>query len=374
MELLAAVQPAEHLDLGLTVSRLRRRGVGGGVLVVVTGLPDEGVLAAFGRSPTTSPAPSCWPWPSGRGRADGLPAAPGGDRGHRAGERLEPGLAHRNGALVVYRYGWLAGIAGGLFALVRLERLLRSSWRGCPGRRFSSPPRCSRCRHLGGPRIPARHAHCGVDQPGCHAAHRGASGRARHHLVRLPHPLSFRALGSELGYALDVIRTGVAPVLPMAGVVAILTALFWVLGALLSWGLRRDRPYVAVLAPLVVYLQFATMDRRRSGAWTLLFLLLLGLALLAVATDRRRRAPDCSPPGGDGRRWCAPGPRWRPGPWPAPGGHRALHQCLGRPPSPQRASRVAGALRPHGDYYGSISYNPFVGIHQALVSPPTPLC
>jgi len=47
MEVLAAVQPLAHLDLRQTVTRLRRQGVGGGALVVVTGLPDEGVLAAF---------------------------------------------------------------------------------------------------------------------------------------------------------------------------------------------------------------------------------------------------------------------------------------------------------------------------------------
>jgi uncharacterized protein (DUF58 family) len=47
MEMLAGVQPVEHLDLRRTVTRLRRSGVGGGALVVVTGVPDEGVLGAF---------------------------------------------------------------------------------------------------------------------------------------------------------------------------------------------------------------------------------------------------------------------------------------------------------------------------------------
>jgi uncharacterized protein (DUF58 family) len=47
MELLASVQPMEHLDLHRTVTRLRRSGVGGGALVIITGAPDEGVLGAF---------------------------------------------------------------------------------------------------------------------------------------------------------------------------------------------------------------------------------------------------------------------------------------------------------------------------------------
>jgi hypothetical protein len=47
MEMLASVDTVEDLDLRATVSRLRRHGVGGGALIVVTGIPDEGVLAAF---------------------------------------------------------------------------------------------------------------------------------------------------------------------------------------------------------------------------------------------------------------------------------------------------------------------------------------
>lgn len=47
MEMLATVQPVEHLDLRSTVTRLRRSGVGGGALVLITGVPDEGALAAY---------------------------------------------------------------------------------------------------------------------------------------------------------------------------------------------------------------------------------------------------------------------------------------------------------------------------------------
>jgi uncharacterized protein (DUF58 family) len=47
MEMLAAVQVIHHLDLQRTVTRLRRSGVGGGALVVVTGAPDEVALGAF---------------------------------------------------------------------------------------------------------------------------------------------------------------------------------------------------------------------------------------------------------------------------------------------------------------------------------------
>ena len=47
MDMLATVSSSPHLDLRTTVSRLRRQGVGGGALIIVTGVPDEGVLAAY---------------------------------------------------------------------------------------------------------------------------------------------------------------------------------------------------------------------------------------------------------------------------------------------------------------------------------------
>jgi uncharacterized protein (DUF58 family) len=47
MDTLATVQPLPNLDHRRTVARLRRKGAGGGVLVFVTGIPDEGALATF---------------------------------------------------------------------------------------------------------------------------------------------------------------------------------------------------------------------------------------------------------------------------------------------------------------------------------------
>ncbi len=47
MDMLATITTTPHLDLRSTVSRLRRQGVGGGALVIVTGIPDDGVLAAY---------------------------------------------------------------------------------------------------------------------------------------------------------------------------------------------------------------------------------------------------------------------------------------------------------------------------------------
>ena len=47
MEELAAVQSAQVLDLKTALARIRRTGVAGGVLVLVTGVPDDPVLAMY---------------------------------------------------------------------------------------------------------------------------------------------------------------------------------------------------------------------------------------------------------------------------------------------------------------------------------------
>jgi len=47
MEELAAVQPTHALNLTAALARLRRNGMAGGVLVLVTGVPDDPVLAVF---------------------------------------------------------------------------------------------------------------------------------------------------------------------------------------------------------------------------------------------------------------------------------------------------------------------------------------
>jgi len=272
---------------------------------------------------------------------------------------------------VVYRLSWLAGLAGGLLALGRLERLLHPSAEGLPWEVILLAAAV-----LGGSITWAGLAY---RLSGWTVAVVTLAAMFLT-VVRIAVPAttwfvfptlsSFPALGDEMAYALDVIRTGVAPVLPLAGIIAILAVVFWLLGGLLSWGLRRDRPYVAVLAPLVLYLQLATMDRRQSSLWTTAFLLILGLALLAVALDRRRRATGTLTTG-PGR---APVARTRPAlavaalaavtlvTLPA---STALARLL--PRSGLLDWRVPSALTE--GYYGSIAYNPFVGIHRQLLSP-----
>ena len=176
-------------------------------------------------------------------------------------------------------------------------------------------------------------------------------------------------LWTDLERAFDVIRHGVEPVRPITGIVVILTALFWLLGSLLAWGLSKDHPFVALLPPLVIALQFATLDRRNDGLVILgAFILLVAATILSIALDERDR--------GAGR---MSGDRQRP-PSNAPSPTAVLLVAatvtisvfgagfLGPklPTDGVLAWRTPGGLG--GGFYGSIGYNPYVSIHDGLVS------
>ncbi|HAX81368.1 MAG TPA: hypothetical protein DCY40_02230, partial [Actinobacteria bacterium] len=272
---------------------------------------------------------------------------------------------------MVYRLGWLAGFAGIAFALARVERLLRASVSG----------------------IPWELTLIGAILAGAAITWSGLALRMRGWIVLavnaiaiavtvlriavpettvwwvIPTADSFAALGDELALARDVIRSGVAPVIPLAGIVAILAVVFWTMGGLLAWGLLAGRPYVAVLTPLVVYLEFAVMDKRPGGAWTTVFMAVIGFALVAVALDRRRDGTGRLSTGLP-RRAVARSVRWT--------GAVALVVALGIAVA---SSEAMAGLVPRsgyldwrsgtgltGEYYGSITYNPFVGIRQQLIS------
>ena len=185
----------------------------------------------------------------------------------------------------------------------------------------------------------------------------------------LPTPAGMSSLWVDLTRAFDIIRHGVEPVRPITGIVIILTALFWVLGALLAWGLSKDHPFVALLPPLVVAVQFATLDRR-TGSLTMLavFVVLVAGSVFAVAYDERDR--------GAGRMASSRSePQSR-----APAPTAALLVALAvtvavfgtgmlGPAVPRDGTvnwRTPGGLS--GGFYGSVSYNPYVGIHDGLVS------
>jgi len=278
------------------------------------------------------------------------------------------GLENRHGVVVVYRFSWIAAIAGIGLALARAERLLRSSVEGLPWEVIlvtaavlgGTITWAGLSYRLGG---------------GAVAAINGVAALITAIRVAVPsagwYPTleSFQALRDELTFARDVIGTGVAPVIPLSGIIAILVLVFWGLGALVSWGLGRNRPYVAVLAPLVVYLEFAVMDRRPSGWWTTAFMIFIGGALLAVAFDKRREATGLLTSSVTRLALVRSLPSI------------AFVSLVSALIIAVLAANAVAGLVPRsgylewrkttglsGEYYGSVSYNPFVGIRQSLVS------
>ncbi len=98
-------------------------------------------------------------------------------------------------------------------------------------------------------------------------------------------------LVDELGQALDLIRFGVAPVFPTSGLIGILAILMWVIGGLYVWGAARGPTTAMVVPSLVLYLQFAVMDRVRAGrGWMGASIAVIALAIAAVALERRSDA------------------------------------------------------------------------------------
>ena len=185
---------------------------------------------------------------------------------------------------------------------------------------------------------------------------------------------SMVTLAEVLTVAQGRIRTGVEPVVPIVGVVVVVMLVLWASGALLSWGLLRGHPYVALLPPLVLALQFTTMDRLpTSGATIAAFVALVALVIFAITSDERDHTAGRMAPRGE---W-APR-RHRPGP-------AASMFLVATMAIPVVAVGAADGAVPYdgyldwrvnspaplpnfGSYGTSDSYNPFIGIHQQLVS------
>ena len=277
-------------------------------------------------------------------------------------------MENRHGVVVVYRFSWIAAVAGIGLALARAERLLRSSVDGLPWEVILVTAAV----------LGATITWAGISyrlSGGVVAAINGVAALLTAVRIAVPsagwYPTveSAQALRDELTFARDVIGSGVAPVIPLSGIIAILALVFWALGALLSWGLGRNRPYVAVLAPLVVYLEFAVMDRRPSGWWTTAFMIFIGGALLAVAFDKRREETGLLTSGVTRLALVRSFPSI------------AVVSLLSALIVAVVSANAASGLVPRsgylewrkttglsGEYYGSVSYNPFVGIRQSLVS------
>lgn len=105
----------------------------------------------------------------------------------------------------------------------------------------------------------------------------------------IPSAATRLALIDELDFAIELIRFGSTPVLPVRGLIAVVALAFWIFGALGTWGLTSRRPAWALLPPLMLSLQLATIDRIPSPrSWMIIFAALVAFSLLAIAFDERR--------------------------------------------------------------------------------------
>ena len=186
----------------------------------------------------------------------------------------------------------------------------------------------------------------------------------------VPSSASFTEMGEQLSQAMAIIRNGIEPVIPVSGLVVIVAAVFWVVGAVTAYALVRRRPALAVVPGLVLSLQFATMDRSPTSMWLVMaFVVLLAGAALAVTWDQRAATA--------GRMAHASG--WRPsrslvGPATVFAlavtlvGSMFAVGALGSSVPYDGVVQWRAATGLSGGFYGSVSYNPFVGIQQSLVT------
>ncbi|MEX0756993.1 MAG: hypothetical protein WD204_03515, partial [Acidimicrobiia bacterium] len=84
----------------------------------------------------------------------------------------------------------------------------------------------------------------------------------------IPTSATVEIFQTEMAFAGEIIRFGAAPVLPVAGLVAVLAMVYWALGALGAIGVSSQRPSLATVPALAFYLQLATLDRRSPWAST----------------------------------------------------------------------------------------------------------
>lgn len=119
----------------------------------------------------------------------------------------------------------------------------------------------------------------------------------------LPSGATAAAGGLEFDVGWRTIQSGIPPVEPYAGILAILAIMFWAIGALFAWG-SASGPYAATFLPsLVMYFQFAVFDRAQAGlGWMTLSMLALVGSVVSLALERRgvagrARDPDGRPLG-----------------------------------------------------------------------------
>lgn len=104
----------------------------------------------------------------------------------------------------------------------------------------------------------------------------------------IPTGETLATLSDEIAKALELIRFGAPPVLAIAGLIAVLASVFWILGGIVGYGSAKRRPMLMVIPLIAFYLVLATLDRNSPHwFWPAGLALVAALAMLA---GRARRA------------------------------------------------------------------------------------
>lgn len=196
------------------------------------------------------------------------------------------GVVESGGENMVQRLVWLTGLGAVLLSLVRLGRLLQPQTEGpawqvvllaavALGAVFTWVARSYR---LSAPVIVL------VNAIGLAVAVLRITAPATLTAGFLPTSETLETLQIEMAFAWEIIRFGAAPVLPVAGLVAVLAIVYWALGAAGMIGILSRRPVLVVVPALAFYLQLATLDRRSPGVgWLVAFAVVGALAVVALA-------------------------------------------------------------------------------------------
>lgn len=191
---------------------------------------------------------------------------------------------------MVYRLTWFAAAAGILLAIFRMERLLRPTSQGPPWQLVLIA-----ALMLGGMitwvTLSYRVRPAGLliaNVAGLLLATLRIAAPDTALLGVFPTLTTIGEVIRELGFAMELIRFGTAPIVPVAGIILMLTWIFWLVGAVAVWSLMTGRGVIAVIPGIILYLQLATMDRIPPGrGWLVAFLVVLIGSLAAVAYDER---------------------------------------------------------------------------------------
>ena len=192
---------------------------------------------------------------------------------------------------MVYRFSWIAGITAIGLAFWQLSSLLRDSVVGTP---WQVAILASTLLGAGitwvaiAYRAPAWLV--AIVNVGAFVLLAGLIVAPETLFAVLPTADTWPVVSGEVVKAFGIIQNGVEPVTPVPGLVLLISLLFWTLGFLLTAGLLNDRPFVALLTPLIVAVQFAIIDRKpKSVVQLALFILVVAFVLIAIRADERDR-------------------------------------------------------------------------------------